>query len=287
MRRKLADLPLPSRAVEPAWNRGGKRLRLVVSWGIALSFSFPLLMLLSGSFRKPGTPPPRDLELIPRNAGFESYRTAFELSPLMTGLLRSLLLATIFTVVAVASASMAGFAIANMRRRRVAIGIVLALFIAPTALTFLTRFLMWDALGMARSDVPLIAPALLGGTPFAVLLYALAFSRIPKDLLDAARLELPSELGVFRRIAMPLVKGTTLAVGMLAFVQSWSAFLDPLLHLSRKEDLTAPFALRFLHALPSLQQPILLAGAVLVALPPMIAFAIAQKALFAQGETSR
>jgi len=71
---------------------------------------------------------------------------------------------------------------------------------------------------------------------------------------------------------------------MLAFVQSWSAFLDPLLHLTRREELTAPLALRFLQALPSLQQPVLLAGALLVALPPAVAFLLAQRALFSQGD---
>lgn len=259
------------------------RLRSSIGWLLAALFAFPLLMLVSGSLRPPGTPPPRDLELLPPNASFEAFQRAFDLSPLGSALVRSLTIAAIWVVVAVASAALAGFALATMRRRRAAIAVVLALFVAPTGLTFLARFLFWDALGLARSDVPLIAPALLGGTPFAVLLYALAFSRLPADLLDAARMDLGSEFRVLTRVALPLVKGTTVAVVMLAFVQSWSAFQDPLLHLSRREELTAPLALRFLDALPSLQQPVLLAGAVIVTLPPVIAYLLAQRALFAQG----
>lgn len=260
-------------------------MRRIAGWAFAAVFAFPLVMLVSGAFRQPGTPAPRGLELIPPDPGLDSFREAFRLSPLASGLIRSLLLATLFCAIAVVVSALAGYALATMRRRRLAIGIVLALFVTPIGLTVLPRFLMWDALGFARSDVPLLAPALLGGTPFAVLLFALAFARLPNELLDAARLELGSELAVLRRIALPLVRGTFVAVAMLAFVQTWSSFVDPLLHLSAREDLTAPLALRFLDALGSLQQPVLLAGALVITLPPVLAFALAQRALFTQGGT--
>jgi multiple sugar transport system permease protein len=259
-------------------------VRRIAAWFVAALFAFPLVMLVSGAFRSPGAPAPRDLELIPANPGVESFRMAFRLSPLASGLVRSLILAVIFCVIAVASSACAGYALAAMRRRRLAIGIGVALFVAPVGLTFLTRFLMWDALALGRSDVPLIAPALVGGTPFAILLFALAFSRLPSELLEAARLEMRSEYQVLRRVALPLVKSTVVAVAMLAFVQSWSAFLDPLLHLSSRNELTAPLALRFLDALGSLQQPVLLAGALVVTIPPVIAFLIGQRALFKQVE---
>jgi multiple sugar transport system permease protein len=264
-----------------AGSRG--RWRPVATGLLALLFAFPLAMLVSGSFRAPGTPPPRELELIPAQPSLEAFGDAFRLSPLANALGRSAILAAIFVVVAVASSAVAGYALATMRRRRAALGIMLALFVAPVGLTFLTRFLLWDALGLARSDVPLIAPALLGGTPFAVLLYALAFRRLPGELIDASRLDLASEWRTLRTVALPLVRGTTVAVAMLAFLQSWNAFMDPLLHLSARDELTAPLALRFLDALPSLQQPVLMAGALIVTLPPVLAFAFAQRALFAQG----
>lgn len=259
------------------------RVRRVAGWAFAAAFAFPLVMLVSGAFREPGTPAPRELELLPPDPSLQAFRDAFRFSPLASGLWRSLLIAAIFTAIAVVVATLAGYALATMRRRRLAIGIVLALFVAPVGLTFLPRFLLWDALGFARSDVPLLAPALLGGTPFAVLLCALAFRRLPAELLDAARLELGSELAVLRRVAVPLCRGTLVAVAMLAFVQSWSSFLDPLLHLSSRAELTAPLALRFLDALGSLQQPVLLAGALVITIPPALAFAFAQRSLFRGG----
>lgn len=258
-------------------------VRRIAGWLLAAVFAFPLVMLVSGAFRQPSTPPPRDLELIPPDPGLDSFRRAFDLSPLGTGLVRSLALAIVFSLVAVVASAFGGYALATMRRRRLAIGIVLVLFVAPVGLTFLPRFLMWDAVGLARSDIPLIVPALLGGTPFAVLLFALAFHRLPAEQLEAARLELGSEFAVLHRIALPQVRGTLIAVAMLAFVQSWSVFTDALLHLSAREDLTAPLALRFLQALGSLQQPVLMAGALVVTIPPALAFLFAQRALFRQG----
>jgi multiple sugar transport system permease protein len=248
---------------------------------VGLLFALPLIAMLSGSLRPPGTPPSRVFQPIPDGAGLEAYRQAFALSPLLRALINSAIVAVIF--VPIASSAAAAWALVGARRQRIAIGLVLVLFMAPTSLLWIARFIVFDRLGIVGSWLPLLLPALLGGTPFAVLLYLLAFRRLPSELLDAARLDLGDTWQVFRKVAFPLVRGTTVAVGLLAFLASWSAFLEPLLVLHRESSYTAPLALSYLEQLGRVRHSILLAGSVCVALPAVVAFSFAQRRLFTQG----
>lgn len=242
-------------------------------------FLFPLVVMVLGSLRLPGLAPPSELELIPDPVTLEGWRRAFTLVPLARSMLNSLLVAAIYTPVAVVVASWAGFGIAQLRGRwrQLLVGLVLVLLMIPVTAMWIPRFAIFEAAGLVGSYVPLLAPALLGGSPFFVLLYAFAFRRIPGDVLDAARLEGAGPLHVWRRIAMPLVRSTTAAVAMLAFVQSWANFIDPLLYLDRESAYTAPLMLRFLETLGPTNWPVLLAGAAAVTAPVVLLFLVMQR----------
>jgi multiple sugar transport system permease protein len=266
----------PASAVEarPFLNR-----RFVVGALVALVLAAPLLVMIVGAFRGLGLPPPRSIEVIPRDAGLESYRTAFALAPLARSLLNSFIVAAVSVPIAILTSSWAGFAIAQLpdRRRRQLIVVVLLLLMVPVTALWVTRFVVFKWLGLIDTRWALIVPALMGGSPFAVLLYAYAFGRIPNDVFDAARLEGAGAFTIWRRIAFPLVRATTVAVGMLAFVASWSNFIDPLLYLSSEEKFTAPLTLRYLEQLGPTNWPVLLAGSVIVTFPVLVVFLLAQR----------
>lgn len=239
----------------------------------------PLAAMVSGSLRQPGLPPPRTIELLPNPLTVQGYRDAFSLAPLARSLGNSAIVAVAFVPLAVLSASFAGFAIAHApghKRLRLTVGVLL-LFMVPGTAVWLTRFVLVRYAGMADTLWPLILPALLGGSPFAVLLYTYAFRRIPSELYDAARVEGLRPITVWRRVAMPLVRPTTIAVAMLAFLATWANFIDPLLYLSSEERYTAPLALRYLEQLGPTNWPVLLAGSVIVTLPVVVVFLIAQR----------
>ena len=263
----------------PAKRRPYLNRRFVAGFTVALVLAAPLLVMIVGSFRGLGLPPPRSIELVPRDAGLESYRSAFALAPLSRSLLNSFVVAAISVPIAILTSSWAGFAIAQLsdRRRRQLIVVVLLLLMVPLTALWLTRFVVFKWLGLIDTRWALIAPALMGGSPFAVLLYAYAFGRIPGEIYDAARLEGVRAFTIWRRIAFPLVRATTVAVGMLAFVASWANFIDPLLYLSSEEKFTAPLTLRYLEQLGPTNWPVLLAGSVIVTLPVLVVFLLAQR----------
>jgi multiple sugar transport system permease protein len=249
---------------------------------VALLFAFPLALMVPASLRQPGTPPPRGIELIPDHPGLRSYRDAFALVPLGRGVLNSTLVALVAVPVTIVTASAAGMAITLMSRwRRLLISrALLALTIIPVTAVWIPRFVLFAALGLVGTFAPLIAPALMGGSPLFVLLYVMAYRRIPADLFDAARMEGVGPVRIWWSVALPLVRPTTAAIALLALGLFWSNFIDPLLYLSSEGDLTAPLMLRHLELLGPTNWPVFLAGGVVVTLPVVTAFLIAHRFLW-------
>ena len=256
-----------------------RRLRTLGPWAAAAAFALPLAYLVLGALRPVGATAPTGAEILPANPGLESFGRAFELQPLVRQLLNSLLVAGIAVPLSVACASAAGFAIllASPRARRWLVGASLALLVIPPAALWVPRFVLYAQAGLTDTYVPLIAPALLGTSPFLVLLMYWSFRRIPADLIDAGRLEGLGPVALWWRIGVPLTRPTAFAVAALAFVFHWGNFIDPLLYLFSPEKATLPLGLRALAELRPTDFGVTLAGALVATLPAVIAFALVQR----------
>jgi multiple sugar transport system permease protein len=248
----------------------------------SIVFLLPLLFLVSGSLRTPGLPPPLAPQLVPESFAWSNYERAAELVDLGGAALNSLLVAVLFVPLSVLVASWAGLALAlvGRRTRTVVLALSLAALMVPTTALLVPRFAVFQSLGLVDSFAPLVAPALIGASPFYVLLYFAAFRRLPTELYDACRLEGMTPLGIWRRVAMPLVRPVTVAVGVLAFVFTWGNFLDPLIYIYDRDLFTLPLALKSLAQLDPTNYPLLLAGAVIATAPVVVAFLLAQRYLF-------
>jgi multiple sugar transport system permease protein len=246
---------------------------------MSLAFVLPLLYMVSGSLRDTRLPPPRTPELLPSPLAFENYGRAFELVDLPRYTLNSLVVVAFAVPLSIVFASMAGFAMSRLSRRQagrlVALSLI-ALMIPVTAL-LVSRFAMFRTLRLTNTFVPLIAPALMGMSPFYVLLFYWSFRRIPTDLFDAARIEGMTPFATWRKVAMPLVRPVIVAVGVLAFVFTWSNFLDPLIYLFDPQKYTLPLGLRSLAQLARQNYPLLLAGSVVATAPVVGAFMYVQR----------
>ena len=248
----------------------------------SIVFVLPLVFLVSGSLRTPGLPPPRAPQLVPETFAWSNYERAAELVGLGSAALNSLLVAAVFVPLSVLVASWAGLALVfvGARARTVLLVLTLGALMVPLTALLVPRFALFQWLGLVDSYVPLVAPALLGASPFYVLLYFAAFRRLPAELYDACLLEGMTPLTIWRRIAMPLVRPVTVAVGVLAFVFSWGNFLDPLIYLYDRDLFTLPLALKSLAQLDPTNYPLLLAGAVMATAPVVLGFLLAQRYLF-------
>ncbi|MGH2735384.1 MAG: carbohydrate ABC transporter permease [Actinomycetota bacterium] len=257
-------------------------MRAVVAMLVALVFVLPLVFMFAGSLREPGLPPPDGFEWIPAPASFVSYEAAVNIVPLGDYLVNSLIVVAVAVPVTVVIASWAGYAIAiaSPRARSLLVAVSVVALMVPLSALWVARAAIYQWLGIIDTHWALIAPAFMATTPFYVLIFALAYSRIPKRLYEVARLEGMSPLAIWARVAFPLARPAAFAIAVLAFAWHWSNFTDPLLYISTVERSTLPLGLRALQSLEPTNHPILLAGAVLVTLPPVIAFLSAQRAFF-------
>jgi multiple sugar transport system permease protein len=246
---------------------------------VTLLFALPLVFMVTGSLRKAGLPPPRTPELLPSPLAFANYERAFELVDLARYALNSLIVVAAAVPLTIVVASWAGFAMSRLSRRSAGALIALSLvaLMVPVTALLVPRFAIFRALGLTDTYWPLIAPALVGTSPFYVLLFYWSFRRLPQDLFDACRLEGLSPFAVWWRVAMPLVRPVTVAVALLAFVFTWGNFLDPLIYLFDQDKFTLPLGLKALAQLDRQNFPLLLAGAGAATAPVIAAFLYLQR----------
>ncbi|HEX2416844.1 MAG TPA: carbohydrate ABC transporter permease [Micromonosporaceae bacterium] len=255
------------------------RWRSAGAAAVILLFLPPLLLLVAGSLREPGLPPPVTVDLIPDPVSTAGYRSAWSLGGLLRATLNSLLVAAVAVPVSVLVASLAGFALTLVSRRIAAlVGVVslVALMVPATAL-LVPRFVLFRTLGLTDTLLPLLAPALLATSPLYPLVYYVAFRALPGDLFDACRLADLSPLRTWWQVAMPLVRPVTAGLAALTFVLTWSNFLDPLVFIYDRDRYTLPLALRSLATVDPTNFPVFLSGAVLATVPALVVFGIAQR----------
>jgi multiple sugar transport system permease protein len=121
------------------------------------------------------------------------------------------------------------------------------------------------------------------GSAFSIFLLRQFFLTIPQDLSEAARIDGCGELGIFLRIILPLSRPALAVVALFAFMGCWNDFLGPLVYLQRPEQFTLALGLQsFQSQTGGTPWHHLMAASVLVILPVVLLFFLAQKT-FVQG----
>lgn len=251
----------------------------------ALAFALPLVWALAFSLRQPGLPPPSRLEWLPDPIVWGNYARIFKVAPLGAYLVNSLLVAAIAVPLTLLTASWAGFAMAQLgptaRRRLTALAVLLLML--PSGALWLPRFLLYRSLWLIDTYYPLVAPALLGTSPFFVLLYYWTYRRVPLDLFDSARLDGAGALRIWRTIGLPLSGPTSVTVAVLAFSLYWSDLVAPLLYLKSEARYTLPVGLQLLQQMDRTNWPFLMAAAMLMAAPIVLLFLAVQRHYWPSG----
>ncbi len=190
----------------------------------------------------------------------------------------SIVVAVVYTVLSVLLTSMAGWALVRYQftGRSGVIGIILGTITLPYSVVVIPQFIMVARdFGLANSWVALIVPPLFNS--LGVLFMRQAFSMMPSELFDAARVEGVKEWQIFLRIALPLARPTMAALAIILFLHSWNNYLWPLLINSRPGMMTAPVALGTLIGLTRVSWGGIMAGAVMLTAPILIVFVLLQR----------
>ncbi len=248
---------------------------------LAAPFLLPLYWAVVASLHAPGLPPARTIEWWPAAPHWENYAEIFRLIPLERYLLNSLLVVAVAVPATLLTASLAGFGMSQLRGgagRRLAMWSILLLLVPGTAVWVL-RFQIMQRLGLVDTLWALVVPAFAASNPLFVLLFYWTYRRVPQEVYESARIDGAEAGAVWWRIAQPLAWPTSAAVAILAFVLYWSDFTAPLLYLYRPDLYTMPIGLEILRQMDPTNWPLLMAGAVLMALPIVLLLLALQRLL--------
>lgn len=194
----------------------------------------------------------------------------------------SLYVALMSTLLTLLFCSMAGYAFAMLefRFKRPLFVLVLGTLLVPPFMTMIPNFMVMDALDWIDTHRALYIQGAAGA--FGIyLMRQFAAASVPPDLLKAARLDGCSELGIYWRIALPLLRPALGTLGLITFIASWNNFMAPLVVLRSTANYTLPLALRSLQGTVDTEWGALMAGAALASLPLILLFAVFSRQLIA------
>ena len=176
-----------------------------------------------------------------------------------------------------------GFAKIRFKGRGFLFAMMLSTMMIPFPVLMLPLFIVFRFIGdhtpiqMLGTFKPLWLPAWFGSA-FSIFLLRQFFMTIPDDIGEAARIDGCSEWGIFWRIMLPLSRPALSVVALFSFMWAWNNFLGPLLFLQRPEQYTLALGLQaFQSAQGGTDWNLLMAASLLVMLPVLILFFLAQK----------
>ena len=169
-----------------------------------------------------------------------------------------------------------GFALVQWRGRNVVFLIVLATMMLPSQVTLIPLYVIYAKLGWINTYLPLLVPTFLGA-PFFIFLLRQFFLGIPKELMDAARLDGASELRILATIVAPLSAPALITVGILTFIDKWNDFYGPLIYLQKPELQPLSLRVQVFSMQHGTDWPLLMAASILIAAPLVILYFVAQR----------
>lgn len=168
-----------------------------------------------------------------------------------------------------------GFAMYNFRLKNLLFTCVLFIMMIPLEIIMLPLYQLTIKLGLIDTMWGIILPGVAG--PLPIFFFRQYLSGIPKDFLDAARVDGCTEYGIFFRIILPLMKPSFAAMGIFVGMNSWNSFLWPMIVLRSSENLTLPIGLNALITPYGNNYDLLIAGAVFSVIPIILLFLMFQK----------
>ncbi|QJR14064.1 carbohydrate ABC transporter permease [Usitatibacter palustris] len=205
---------------------------------------------------------------LPANLGI-----LLEKIPFWQNLGMSLYVASMTTGLNLLLCSMAGFAFAayDFRFKDSLFAIVIASLMFPSYLNMVPSFLVLDFLGWIDQPRALYVPGAAGALGIFLMRQYIA-SAVPKELLEAARIDGCGEFRIYWGVVLPLVGPALGTVGLVTFITSWNNFVAPLVVMRSPESFTIPLALRSMQNPAATEWGAVMAGSAIAVLPLLIVF---------------
>lgn len=280
----------------------GRVVMYVLIIGLAFVFLYPFLYMVSTSLMTNSDLNSTSVHWIPTELKFENYSIALQLIKNWVYARNSLIVTTIATVGHVLSCSFIGYGFAryNFPGKNILFAVVILAFIVPTQTIIIPLYLTYSNLQWLNTYLPLLVPTFFGfglrGALF-IFLFRQFFLTVPRSLEEAAKIDGCGFLMTFWRIVFPLAKATIVVAIVLSVVWHWNEYYESSIYITSASLSFLPPRLNAIisaaSGLPDEQQEMLrllgledgedtlnnavvMAGAVVISSPVLIFFAFAQ-----------
>lgn len=215
-----------------------------------------------------------------------NYQILIEKIPFWRAYWNNFYLALMTTITSLFFCSLAGFGFAmyQFRWREQLFAVVMATLLIPAILNLIPFYLLIYQIGWINTPKALWVPAMAGALGI-FLMRQYIISAIPKELVDAARIDGCSEFQIYWRIVLPLVRPALGTLGLITFISSWNRFADVNVIMRTQETKTLPVVLRTLQGATDVEWGAIMAGTALLVAPLLLVFALAARQLM-EGLTS-
>ena len=262
-------------------SRPPRRLRLpsarhLILLPLALVMVMPLAWMVMTSIQTPDEAlqfPP----VLPSGIHWQNYPDAFAAAPFGRFFLNSAIVTCTVVLSNLVLCSLAGYAFARFRflGGNVLFVVLLATLMVPFQVVMIPTFLIMKHLGLVDTLGALIVPNLV--TPLGIFLMRQFFRTLPIELEEAARIDGCSRLGTLVRIVLPLSGPALATLAVITFLYTWNDFLWPLVIIQSENNMTLQLGLSSFQGAHDTQWTLLMAGNVMVVVPMLLAFLLAQR----------
>lgn len=269
--------------------RENYRLRLLIGrigLYVALLFFllwvvFPFYWMVATSVRPNAELYSRNVTLLPQEFTLDHYRTELDRYQFGVRLRNSIVVATATTILTMAVSSLGAFSVTRLRYRgRAAIArSILFVYLIPGSLLFIPLYIIVSSMGLTNTLLSLIVTYLTFSIPFCTWMLMGYFRNIPKDMEEAAMIDGCTRLQTFYKILLPLAAPGLVAAGIFAFTLSWNEFLFALIFITSSQLQTVPVGLASHIVADIYMWGPLMAGSTMAAIPVIILYMLAQRAL--------
>lgn len=193
---------------------------------------------------------------------------------------RSLYVAVMSTALTLVFCAMGGYAFAmfDFRFKKQAFALLMGTMLLPPFLGMIPTFMIMDALGWIDQPRALYIPGAAGAFGIFLMRQYIA-SAIPRELIEAARIDGCGEFRIFWSIVFPLLGPALGTLGLVSFISSWNNFIGPLVVMRSTEAYTLPLALRSMQSPVNTEWGAVMAGSAIAVLPLLVLFVISSRRL--------
>jgi multiple sugar transport system permease protein len=266
---------------QSARSNAGPIARLLVLTPLLAFVIFPFYWIITTSLKTTSQISERRSIFWPEPATTEQYTSLLRDTPFLTWLLNSVFVAAASTLVSVALASLAAYALSRLRFRGAGLltTLLLITYLLPGTLLFIPLYQTLTTMGVINSHAALIITYPTFLLPFATWVLMGYFRSIPVELEEAARIDGASRLYIFWRITLPLAAPAILSVTLFAFTNAWNEFLFAFVFITSESLRTLPIGLQSLVVGDILPWGKLMAASLLTAVPVAVLYVYAQRFL--------